>query len=92
MSDPYELMENFALRQLHAENARLREALGLFRAFVLNNATTWVVGSNHHHPIWAEVAKHLEGFVEPRSGDRWRMVMPATLKTTDAREALKEQS
>lgn len=33
MSDQYRLMQSFAMRQLHAENARLREALKPFASW-----------------------------------------------------------
>lgn len=56
-----------------------KEALLLFRTFVLNNATQWRLGANHHHPIWQIVAETLDDMndSEPRSGEDWQLVMPA---------------
>jgi hypothetical protein len=31
-----------------------------FREFTIRNATQWTLGSNHHNPIWAEVAEALD--------------------------------
>lgn len=31
-----------------------------FREFTIRNATQWTLGSNHHNPIWAEVAQALD--------------------------------
>lgn len=55
-----------------------KEVLLLFRSFVLNNATQWKAGANHHHPIWALVAEALGDMNqdEPRTGDDWLLVMP----------------
>lgn len=73
--------------KLVAEREAFRETLGLFRDFVLNNAKAWVVGSNHHHPIWQRVSNQLEGYESPREGERWALVRPADLGSRPSKEA-----
>jgi hypothetical protein len=48
-------------RELEAENVRLRDVLTRFREFVIRNAVVWELGSNHHNPMWMEVAEALVG-------------------------------
>lgn len=54
-----------------------KELLNLFREFVLQNATQWKMGSNHHHPIWSMVAE-LIGDEEKdiNSGPLWKFIQP----------------
>lgn len=33
-----------------------------FREFTIRNSTQWLLGANHHHPIWAKIADTLEAF------------------------------
>src|SRR5436190_9516556 len=50
----------------------LREALWLFREFVIRNATQWEAGAGHHHPIWVMIAELIGEQGGIVSGPRYR--------------------
>ncbi len=58
--------------------ARLREALFVFREFVNVNVTQWTVGAgDHHHPIWSIISRALGPDRERnRTEAEWRFIQP----------------
>lgn len=56
------------------------EVLLIFREFVVQNVTQWVLGAgDHHHPIWEHVAVNVEG-IEPTNGPKWEYIQPLNRK------------
>lgn len=74
------------IARLRAENARLREALWIYREFVIRNATQWQTGANHHHPIYPMIAELIGEMGGITSGKLYTFIQP------ENRQALQEGS
>ncbi|BEV44815.1 hypothetical protein [Afipia carboxidovorans] len=75
-----------------ASDGALREALHLFREFVLNNVTQWELGAGDaNHPMWALVAVALDDTnkIGVTKEECWRFIQPLNRKDLAASEATK---
>jgi hypothetical protein len=68
-------MEPIKQELLPVDDSTPEDVLRLFRAFVIQNATVWQAGSNHHHPIWELVANCIDG-PEPTNGPEYAFIQP----------------
>lgn len=68
------------------------EFLSLFRGFVQRNARVWVLGSNHHHPMWMSIAELIKTYNDSYpnkvdenvdSGPRYQFITPNNTETLD---------
>lgn len=64
---------------LPVDTNSLNDLLRLFRQFVLANATQWKAGSNHHHPIWQDIAVAIDK-EEATFGPDWAFIQPENRK------------
>jgi hypothetical protein len=64
------------ITNLDTELRATQEALHLFRAFVIANATQWQTGAgDHHHPMWAMIAGLIH-LPDIRNGPKWKFIQP----------------
>lgn len=71
-------------RLLGVDGRSVHHLLQLFRAFVTGNATVWKMGSNHHHPIWQDIAVELDAQdlnYDASEGPDWAFVQPENRKS-----------
>lgn len=60
------------------------ETLKLFRAFVLQNVTSWNGGGTHHHPMWGMVAEALGDAPDVKSGPEYHFIQPDNREPLDS--------